>query len=232
MSYFDFKQFRIYHDECAMKVGTDAVLLGAWCPIMNARRILDIGTGSGIIALMLAQRTDAKIVGVELDKEAAIQAQENAQRSKFSSRVQVVHSDIVHYKPEEKFDLIVSNPPFFSSSLISPNKQRSLARHADTLPLESLAKTAHQLLEPDGLFCVILPNDIADKFVNICIVNHFTPIKIVSVLTTITKPCKRKLLCFKKGVHPDHLLCETLVLTTNNGQRSDAYNKLTEDFYL
>lgn len=215
-----------------MKVGTDAVLLGAWCPIMNARRILDIGTGSGIIALMLAQRTDAKIVGVELDKEAAVQAQENAQRSKFSSRVQVVHSNIVHYKPEEKFDLIVSNPPFFSSSLISPNKQRSLARHADTLPLESLAKTAYQLLEPDGLFCVILPNYIADKFVNICIVNHFTPIKIVSVLTTITKPCKRKLLCFKKGVHHDHLLCDTLVLTTNNGQRSDAYLKLTEDFYM
>lgn len=232
MSYFDFKQFRIYHDKCAMKVGTDAVLLGAWCPIMNARRILDIGTGSGIIALMLAQRTDAKIVGVELDKEAAVQAQENAQRSKFSSRVQVVHSNIVHYKPEEKFDLIVSNPPFFSSSLISPNKQRSLARHADTLPLESLAKAAYQLLEPDGLFCVILPNDIADKFVNICIVNHFTPIKIVSVLTTITKPCKRKLLCFKKGVHHDHLLCDTLVLTTNNGQRSDAYLKLTEDFYM
>ena len=125
MSYFDFKQFRVYHDRCAMKVGTDGVLLGAWAPTNQATRILDIGAGSGLISLMLAQRSKATIVGVELDEAAALQARENVEQSRFASRIEIVNADILHYTSEAKFDLIVSNPPFFNDALECPAKKNS-----------------------------------------------------------------------------------------------------------
>ena len=232
MSYFDFKQFRVYHDHCAMKVGTDGVLLGAWAPIKNVKRILDIGTGSGLISLMLAQRSEAEIVGVELDEPASIQATQNVEQSPFASRITIVNADIMKFVTNEKFDLIVSNPPFFIDALECPNKQRSQARHTSSLPLHQLIEVSYNLLNDNGLFAVILPNDVANTFLNECIVKHFTPIRITAVKTTPRKAPKRMLIALKKGVHTQGIERDELILSTSDGKRSDQYNILTQDFYL
>ncbi len=232
MSYFDFKQFRVYHDRCAMKVGTDGVLLGAWAPTENVKRILDIGTGSGLISLMLAQRTEATIIGVELDEAAALQARENVKQSRFASRIEIVNADILCYTSETKFDLIVSNPPFFNDALECPDKQRAQARHTSSLPLHQLIDAANRLLCHNGHFSVILPCDIIKQFINTCIVKHFTPIRITNVRTTPQKPPKRTMLTLKKGVNNDALITDELILSTSHGSRSEEYNELTKDFYL
>src|SRR5574344_2567439 len=128
-SYFRFKQFSVFQERCAMKVGTDGVLLGAWAKVDAANRILDIGTGTGLVALMLAQRSTAMITAVEIDEEAAIQAEENFCQSPWANRFEVVNSDITSYETDALFDVIVSNPPYFVDSLQCPDGQRSLARH-------------------------------------------------------------------------------------------------------
>ena len=128
--YFQFKQFTVRHDKCAMKVGTDGVLLGAWAPVQDVKRILDVGAGSGLISLQLAQRNpEAVITSVEIDPAAAAQAQENIQSSPWSNRMEVVCCDFRKYHPEDKFDLIVSNPPYFVDALRCPDNQRCMARH-------------------------------------------------------------------------------------------------------
>ena len=232
MSHFDFKQFRIYHNRCAMKVGTDGVLLGAWSPIEGSQRVLDIGTGSGLVAIMLAQRSTAKIVGVELDTEAALQAKENAQASPFAERLEIVNSDILEYTSEGLFDTIVSNPPFFNNSLECPEAGRSRARHTSSLPLSSLIDATHRLLIDNGIFSVILPSDVANDFMGLCIAKHFTPIRITSVRTVPHKAPKRMLMSFRKGIHPDTLIRDELSLGTSTGQRSEQYKELTQDFYI
>lgn len=232
MSYFDFKQFRVYHDKCAMKVGTDGVLLGAWAPVDGAHRILDVGAGSGLVSLMLAQRSGAHIVGVELDVAAAIQARDNVEKSPFANRIEIVQADITRYATASKFDLIVSNPPFFSNALTSPDPQRSLARHTSSLSLHQFIHCASSLLRPDGLLSVILPTDVAKEFTNFCIVNHFTPIRRTEIRTVPHKPPKRALLTFIKGIYSAPFTVDELILTTSTGQRSDDYHQLTKDFYL
>ena len=140
-SYFQFKQFTVFHDRCAMKVGTDGVLLGAWTRTGQGCSILDIGTGTGLIALILAQRIpDARITAVELDREAALQAAENVRNSPWAARIEVVEADIRQYatRVSHPFDIIVSNPPFFNSSLHSPSEARTQARHTDSLSYAEL----------------------------------------------------------------------------------------------
>ena len=129
--YFQFKQFTVWHDKCAMKVGTDGVLLGAWTSVESAHRILDIGTGTGLVALMLVQRSlpDANIVALEIDEAAVGQARENIIRSPWKERVEVVQADFRKYRSSDKFDVIVSNPPYFVDSLECPDRQRTAARH-------------------------------------------------------------------------------------------------------
>ena len=232
MSHFDFQQFRISHDRCAMKVGTDGVLLGAWSPVDGAKRILDIGTGSGLIALMLAQRSEAEIVGVELDSAAAQQASENATASPFKERIEIVNCNISDYCTTFPFDLVVSNPPFFEEDVTSPNQLRSQARSTQSLPLEQLIQVAYDMLNPGGKLCVVLPTETAQRFTNSCIVKHFTPVRITAIQTTPKKSPKRMLLCFQKGV--EHIECQrdTLTLSTSDGKRSEEYQKLTDAFYL
>ena len=232
MSYFDFKNFRIYHDRCAMKVGTDGVLLGAWAPVEKSKRILDIGTGSGLVAIMMAQRTDAEIVGVELDPEASSQALENAQNSPYASRIQIINANILDFSTQELFDTIVSNPPFFENALECPEEGRNRARHTSSLPLNALIESAFRLLTDGGTFSVILPSDVAQEFIGACITQHFTPVRITSVKTTQRKVPKRMLMCFKKGIHVDALLRDELTLAAPSGQRSEAYKALTKDYYL
>ena len=150
--FFQFKQFTIRHDKCAMKVGTDGVLLGAWAGTESCNRILDIGTGTGLIALMLAQRSKAAIDAIDIEADACLQAQENAESSLFAGRINVFHSDLVDFAQASThlYGLIVSNPPYFVDSLKCPNLQRNTARHTDTLTLEDLLQYSRKLLAPQG----------------------------------------------------------------------------------
>ena len=157
---FTFKQFDIKHDKCAMKVGTDGVLLGAWAE--GGQRILDIGTGTGLIAIMMAQRYgEASVTGVDIDHDAAIQARDNASRTPFASRISIVESPVQNLSADTHglFDAIVCNPPFFTDSLKNPDQQRAVARHADTLPYRQLFETVAQLLAANGEFSAVIPAD-------------------------------------------------------------------------
>lgn len=157
-SWFQFQQFKIHQDRCAMKISTDAILLGSMADAHNPSRILDIGTGTGVIALMLAQRfADAKITGVELDTDAASQAVENMSQSPFASRLALWHGRIQDFSEEEKFDLIVSNPPYFPDHLKSSDAKRNKALHTDSLSFEELIQKARKLLKDQGKFWIILP---------------------------------------------------------------------------
>lgn len=157
-SWFDFQQFRIEQDRCAMKISTDAVILGALAETDRPGKILDIGTGTGVIALMLAQRfPDANLVAVELDPEASRQARENFERSPFANRLSLHSSAIQDFQSPELFDLIVSNPPYFTDHLPSSNLQRNRALHTGDLRFEDLASNVDRLLNPKGIFWVILP---------------------------------------------------------------------------
>ena len=163
--FFQFKQFTIRHDKCAMKVGTDGVLLGAWAGTESCSRILDVGTGTGLIALMLAQRSKAVVDAIDIDADACLQAQENAESSLFAGRINVFHSDLVDFAQASThlYDLIVSNPPYFVDSLKCPNLQRNTARHTDTLTLEDLLQYSRKLLAPQGRIALILPYDQKDR---------------------------------------------------------------------
>ena len=162
---FTFKQFEINHEGCAMKVGTDGVLLGAWCSSQSARRIADVGTGTGLISLMCAQRNaTAKIDAIEIDSSAAKCARENVARSVWNDRIEVIESAIQQFSTEERYDLIVSNPPYFSETLQSPDPSRATARHNCSLPHRDLIDAAKRLLTPEGRLSIILPTDEARKF--------------------------------------------------------------------
>ena len=163
---FAFKQFIIKQDKCAMKVGTDAVLLGAWIIPNGSKHILDIGTGTGVISLMLAQKTVAQIDAIDIEEEAFIQAKQNVSESKFSKQIHVIHSSFQEYAKTavKKYNLIVTNPPYFEQSLKSSDEQRSHARHADVLPFEELLDGVLKLLDEKGKFCLILPTLEAVKF--------------------------------------------------------------------
>lgn len=163
---FAFKQFIIKQDKCAMKVGTDAVLLGAWVIPNGSKQILDIGTGTGVVALMLAQKTEAHIDAIDIDENAFIQAKQNVSESKFANQVSVIHSSLQDYSKitSNKYNLIVTNPPYFEQSLKSSDEQRSFARHADVLPFEELIEGVTKLLDQKGKFCLILPTLEAEKF--------------------------------------------------------------------
>ncbi|XBS68826.1 methyltransferase [Acerihabitans sp. KWT182] len=163
---FTFKHFFVAHDRCAMKVGTDGVLLGAWAPVCPApRRILDIGAGCGLIALMLAQRTGAEVFidALELDGEAAAQAAENCASSPWAARLRVIHDDVLTYAAAERYALIVSNPPYFPVGIPCKNIGRDRARSTMTLTHEELLAAARRLVTRDGLFLLVLPSDIGGQ---------------------------------------------------------------------
>lgn len=159
--YFQFKKFTVWHDRCAMKVGTDGVLLGAWADTERAYRILDVGTGTGLIALMLAQRSDALIDAIDIDPAACLQAEANVLHSPFLRQIRIIHTSLGAYlsQADDRYDLIVSNPPYFVDSLKCPDTRRTLARHTDSLSLPDLIRDCRSLLKPDGRLALILPYD-------------------------------------------------------------------------
>ena len=230
---FTFKQFTIHQDACAMKVGTDGVLLGAWCPVEHALRVLDIGTGTGLIALMIAQRAPkALIEAVELDEKAAEQARYNVSLTPFDERVKVVTGSIQMFAETNQgvYDVIVCNPPYYVDSLKSPNNSRTQARHADTLTHDDLLLAANKLLSEQGTLNVILPTVEADMLIEKSKQFGFTLALCTQVLPTPQSPVKRKLMSFVRG---ESSLVETqLVIEIDRHVYTDEYKLLTKDFYL
>lgn len=230
--YFSFKQFTIHHDRCAMKVGTDGVLLGAWADVSAARRILDIGTGTGLIALMIAQRNpDARIIGIDIDEGAVEQARENIANSPWKDRVEAALQNVCTYRPSMPFDVIVSNPPYFVNSLKCPDNQRNTARHTDSLDFESLISSASRLLSSEGTFSVIIPTDGMEAF----LVSASPRGLHLSRRTWVhTKPeafPKRVLLAFSRSAEKDCVESH-LVIELSRHVYSEEYTALTRDFYL
>lgn len=226
---FRFKQFEVFHDRCAMKVGTDGVLLGAWVFLGEANRILDVGAGCGLIALILAQRSQAQVDGVELDAQAAAQAVDNIRNSPWSDRMQIFQSDFSVFS-NGPYDLIVSNPPFFRNSLKAPHEKRNQARHTDVLSHQVLVEKSSQMLSKDGRFCVILPSNASEYFEDICWQSCLYLSRRCEVIPVEGHMPKRVLLEFS----PQHLCIErtTLTLETKDRIRTTAFSTLMSDLYL
>lgn len=201
MSVFKFKQFSVHQDACAMKVGTDATLLGAWADLNSAVNILDIGTGTGVLALMAAQRNmTANITAVELDEAAYHQAKNNFDISPWANRLRVFHSSIQHFEREYKFDLIISNPPFYDHTkhLKAAAEQRRLARSTDTLTYSDLCASVSRLLTPEGSFQLILPTVAENDFVKTAEANQLKLFRKTLVFPKATKAANRVLMAFSK----------------------------------
>ena len=218
---FQFKQFAIQQDQCAMKVGTDGVLLGAWA--LGGKKILDIGTGTGVVALMMAQRfPEAQITALDIDTNAVQQAKDNVKISPFKNQIQVLQEAVqIH---EGEYDAIVSNPPFFIDSLPAPNEQRNIARHSDTLSYAELMQASYRLLKDNGELSVVVPFDYKKRMEDEAIFVGFFPHKILGVRTVEKRPAKRYLLSFVK--HPIEV--EHQIITIGD----EDYKELTKDFYL
>ncbi len=231
---FQFKQFSIQQDKCAMKIGTDGVLLGAWCPIdNNPFSILDIGAGTGILSLMLAQRTSAEqIDAIEIDENAYEQCVENFENSQWKDRLFCFHAGLDEFvdEPEEEYDLIISNPPFYTEDYKTDNEQRDLARFSDALPFEELLEAADLLLSENGVFAVILPFSEEEKFIALAKNLDLFPFKITRVKGTPTTEIKRSLLAFSRT--KKQIAIDELVIETARHKYTEEYISLTSAFYL
>ncbi|MES2545522.1 MAG: methyltransferase [Bacteroidota bacterium] len=218
-----------------MKIGTDGVLLGAWAPIENNPfSILDIGAGTGIIALMLAQRSNAdQIDALEIDENAYEQAVDNFENSPWSDRLFCYHAGLDEFmeEPEEEYDIIVSNPPFYTEDYKTDNEQRDLARFADALPFEDLIEAADLLLSENGVLAVIIPFKEEDAFMALANDYELYPSKITRVKGTPTTETKRSLLAFSRNKKTDFPIDE-LIIETARHQYTEKYIALTKDFYL
>ena len=247
---FTFKQFEVRQERCAMKVGTDGVLLGAWARVEHCHHILDMGTGTGLVALMAAQRSGADIVAIDLDADAVTQATENIALSPWKERIQVLQADartiengkmkIESSHPEAifhlssfnfpLFDAILCNPPFFENSLKCPDSARTMARHTDTLSFDELARSASHLLTPDGELSVVIPYDRArDMTISAACFGLFATRQTIIVPVEGGKP-KRILMAFTRegAAHT----ADTLCIHDTQRQYTPQYVRLVEDFYL
>ena len=230
--YFRFKQFTVFHDKCAMKVGVDGVTIGAWADVNGAKSILDVGCGSGLIALMLAQRSDAEVTAVDIDAQSILQSGVNIENSPWKERISLLHSSFQNFAESYsgQFDLIVSNPPFFINSLKNPSQSRAVARHTDTLLHEDLVKNAKKLLAENGKFCVILPVLEGEQFIELAENEGLFCSQKVSVFPNLEKPAKRLLLEFKN--EKNVCLESKITIEKERGVYTDEYRELVKDFYL
>src|SRR5690606_15777719 len=236
---FKFKQFTVNQDRCAMKIGTDGVLLGAWVDISyNPYSVLDIGAGTGLIALMLAQRTNAATVpteiidALEIDEDAYEQCVENFEASDWSDRLFCYHADFEEFvdETEDKYDLIISNPPFYSENVPSGNKQRDMARANFSLPFEDLIEGASALLSDQGRFNVIIPFKEEEEFIHTALQSNLFPGRITRVKGNVKSEIKRSLLEF--SFNQKETTISELIIEKQRHLYTDEYTNLTRDFYL
>ncbi len=231
-SYFTFKQFTINQDKAAFKVGTDGVLLGAYAKVSDAKSILDIGTGTGLIAIMSAQRSDARITAIEPDQDSCFQASENVSQCRWSDRIEVLNTSLQEYNVgNTKFDLIVSNPPYFADSLKNPDPRKSSVRHNDTLSFDDLLKGVSDMIADNGLFQVILPYAEGNVLIAYAQASGLYCVNILKIRPLPTSDIKRLILTFSK----QRLKVIEKFLTIEHGKRHDfteEYVNLTKEFYL
>lgn len=232
---FQFKQFSVQQDQCAMKIGTDGVLLGAWAPIENNPiRILDIGTGTGILSLMLAQRSDAEqLDALEIDEKSYEQAVDNFEDSPWNDRLFCYHASLTEFieEPEHQYDLIVCNPPFYSEDYKPENEQRNLARFQDAMPFEDLIEAVAVLLSDEGVLAVVIPFKEEIRFISLAQKHQLFPLKITRVRGTPTSDIKRSLLAFSRKETANCPMDELVIETQRHVYTSD-YTILAQDFYL
>ena len=238
---FRFKQFTVWHDRCAMKVGTDGVLLGAWCPLPsqnpNRVRVLDIGVGSGLIALMIAQRLHLRgdmfsVLGIDIDRDAVEQSHINFQQSPWADSLTSQACRLQDMPAEQTFDLIVSNPPYFQDSLKNPNAQRATARHTDTLSYTELIQHAARLLNTNGTLALVLPFEAKEDILALAEAHALYPTHITHVHSKPGKPAKRLLIAFSPISYTQYPIPQTMYIESENSPRSEEYKELTKDFYL
>ena len=212
-----------------MKVGTDGLLLGAWA--QGGKHVLDIGTGTGLIALMMAQRfPDAHVDAIDIDADAASQAEDNARRSPYADRVAVRCVSLQEYVAEREYDSIVCNPPFFAQSLQSPDSKRTLARHSVALPFDDLFRHARRLMSEDGVLSIVVPSDALSQIETAAVMNNLFLVRRCLVRTTRKKPARRLLLSFSQKPSPFH--DEEGVIQEAVNEPSEWYRNLTCDFLL
>lgn len=226
---FSFKRFTVSHGKCAMKVGTDGVLLGAWA--RGGRRILDVGTGSGLVALMMAQRfEDAEITAIDIEPGACLQARENMEASPFAGRISVVEASLQSFQGGG-YDAIVCNPPFYAGTLASKTAARTMARSAETLPFADLFRHAVRLLADGGVLSVVVPAALRSDFDTEAALSGLFPRRVCMVKTVLRKAASRCLLEYGRRTP---LRFEEMEECLNNADmtRSEWYSRLTQDFYL
>ena len=230
---FEFRRFTVRQDRCAMKVGTDGTLLGAWASLERPEgRVLDIGTGTGLIALMMAQRfPQSRVTAIDIDAEAVGQALENVSSSPFAGRIAVELADVRGFESDCLFDAIVSNPPYFSRSLECPDGQRTIARHTTSLSYESLMSAAFRLLSDEGRFSLIIPDNCYQQLIAEAHLRGFFPSRICTVRTTPTKRPRRYLIELRK--HPvSQIDTEDGIIESTPSVRSPWNQSLTSEFYI
>jgi len=214
-----------------MKVGTDGVLLGAWTDLSEAKNILDIGTGSGLIALMLAQRKkDSHTIGIEMDSRAATQAQQNVEASIFNNQIEIKNIALNKFQSDFKFNLIVSNPPFFTNSTPSPNKERNIARHTNSLSYKDLFSYSSKLISDEGQLSIIVPTVEVDRIRSIATENNFHLTRKTTVFPNKNKVSKRTLFQFSKV--KGNISETSLVLEKERHHYTSDALFLFKDFYL
>ena len=228
---FQFKQFTIQQDVCAMKVGTDGVLLGAWSNVKEGN-ILDIGSGTGLIAILLAQRTkSALITAIDINQNAYLQTLQNVNECKWKERILVFHSSVQDFKSETKYDLIISNPPYFIDSTKAPQHERNTARHTDELSFLDLITAVKRLLKKDGLFVLILPTEEAQLFIKEAQEKELYLNRKCLVKPNSNKAVKRILMEFSL-YNPELKEEELTIETEKRHQYTKEYIILTQDYYL
>jgi len=232
-NYFSFKQFTVHQDQCAMKVGTDGVLLGSWISAADASRILDVGSGSGLIAIMLAQRSQAIIDGVEIEKNACLQSRKNAAGSPWHNRINLYHDSIRHFSETTslRYNVIVSNPPYFRKSLKPPVPSRSMAKHDIGLDYAALLSCSSKLLLADGQISVIIPAVDQKQFTVQADFHRLQPSRLTWVRPVKGKEYSRCLMEFRA---PSGIACEEneLIIRDDLKTYSEEYIRLTREFYL
>lgn len=231
---FSFKQFTVNQDQCAMKIGTDGVLLGAWTSIKKMPdSILDIGAGTGILSLMLAQRTNAELIdAIEIDDNAYEQCVDNFEQSPWGDRLFCYHASLEEFveEIEDKYDLIICNPPFYSEDYKTKNNQRDLARFQDAMPFEYLIESVSKLLSENGIFSVVIPFKEETLFVDLASKVNLFPNKKLHIKGNPESEIKRSLIEF--SFRESETIIESLIIETKRHQYTEDYINLTKDFYL
>lgn len=228
---FDFKQFSIEDNQSTMKVGTDAVLLGAWTNPNQAKNILDIGCGSGIISIMLAQKSNAFITGIEIDKQTVIQATNNCLSCNWTDRLNMIHASFQSYSKEAaKYDLIVSNPPFFNNSLKSPNQNKTNSKHTVLLSFQELLLGTKRLLQKNGVANFIIPYSELNYFKEIATIEGLYSSKILMIKPKPDKEINRCILSLQHT--PSKFIEESLCIRNKDSTYTSEYMSLTSEYYL